>query len=221
MNKSYGVIYKMTNVVTNKSYIGQTTYANPEKRIKSHFVKRRGVDLVYNSSLNHGKSTFIWELLYTSFSFDDLNEKEIYFIDEFKTLVPLGYNVKLGGRGGGLCTPETKIKISQNIKNWYKTHISIHLGKKKTKEHCASLSKVRKGFTNENRRLASVKSRLKLSKSILAINISTKDEFIFNSIMECSRVLSLNSSNISRVLNKKQNRTQHKGFTFKYIKEDV
>ncbi len=62
----YGVIYKITNTITGKIYIGQTTkFNNPEKRIKQHFKKNTHIDLVSRSyfKYNKNKSIFFTEVL--------------------------------------------------------------------------------------------------------------------------------------------------------------
>jgi len=49
---------------------------------------------------------------------DELNEKEKYFITEYNTIVPNGYNLKEGGLGGKH-TIETKEKLSKISKKMW------------------------------------------------------------------------------------------------------
>src|SRR6267154_202197 len=92
---AYGVIYKITNLINNKIYIGQTTKVkNPNIRIKAHFVKQKGTDLVYRSSQKYGKKYFNWNIIYTAFSREELDRSEKYFISHFNSLVPFGFNIQ-------------------------------------------------------------------------------------------------------------------------------
>jgi hypothetical protein len=86
--------------------------------------------------------------------------------------------------------------------------------KNKTK---IDISEVRKGFDSKAR----IKSRQEnlypiLRQPIIAINLITNEEIKFESLEDAAKVLGLQVSNISRVLNGKQNRKQHKGWTFRY-----
>jgi hypothetical protein len=51
---------------------------------------------------------------------------------------------------------------------------------------------------------------------IVAINIISGERLDFPSIIEAARVLNLQTSNVNRVLNAKQGRKKHKGWTFKF-----
>lgn len=55
-----------------------------------------------------------------------------------------------------------------------------------------------------------------LRRPIVAINLETKEEIMFDSSEDAAKSLNLQVSNISRVLSGKQNRKQHKGWTFRY-----
>lgn len=56
-----GSIYKITNLINGKVYIGQTTQPI-EKRFKSHCYKD-GCTKLYNAMKKYGKSNFSIELL--------------------------------------------------------------------------------------------------------------------------------------------------------------
>lgn len=55
------------------------------------------------------------------------------------------------------------------------------------------------------------------NKPILATNVETGEKITFESISECARFLNCNKAYIHRVLNKRYNRTQYKGYEYKYI----
>jgi hydrogenase maturation factor len=63
-----------------------------------------------------------------------------------------------------------------------------------------------------------LKSALKRSKQVIMVNPATQEEKIFTSISEASRVLGINSSNISMVC--KGQRPKAGGYIGKYLDEE-
>jgi len=99
---SNGLIYKVTNTVNNKCYIGLTTRSF-ETRIKEHFYRAENENNNKNSLLlkaisKYGKDVFEYEIIEENISDKKLDEKEIYYIDKYNTLAPHGYNTLEGGR---------------------------------------------------------------------------------------------------------------------------
>lgn len=99
----------------------------------------------------HGFHNFLWEIIYQSLDKQHtLNEMEQYFINQYDTIHPNGYNMKIGGSGGNL-SDESKKKISEKRKGiiFTKEHrdrLSIsHLGKKHTEEQKKKISDSLKG----------------------------------------------------------------------------
>lgn len=100
----FGIIYKATNVVNNKSYIGQTIDIL-EKRIHSHkkssFRKNHSQYnyLFHRAIRKYGIESFLWEIIEVC-NTPELNDKEIFYIKQFKTYAPdgeNGYNLTRGG----------------------------------------------------------------------------------------------------------------------------
>lgn len=91
-------IYKITNTINNKVYIGFTN--NFEKRIKQHKRNYKKYDsLLYRAIKKHGLENFKFEILYQSKIFEHtLNIMEPFFIQEY-TSRENGYNMTLGGGG--------------------------------------------------------------------------------------------------------------------------
>ena len=93
-------IYKITNNINNKSYIGQSI--NIEKRIKEHFWKSfLEKDISFTSILHtairkYGKENFVIEVL-EECSLEELDDKEKYYIKKYNTISPNGYNILSGG----------------------------------------------------------------------------------------------------------------------------
>jgi group I intron endonuclease len=219
LENSYGVIYKITNISNDKSYIGQTIAKNPKHRYRAHFTKSRSVDLVYRSYVfnDKNKSLYNFEILYNATSLQDLNEKEVHYIGLYNTLVPNGYNIKSGGAAGGKCAEETKIKIG--AANRGKTS---NKGIPKSLDHRLAMSKARKGLSTENRRRVQAAMAKTLRKPIIATRIDTGIEICFNSIAQCAMALNLKASRISDTILGVDGRKKLKGYTFiKLSKENT
>jgi len=120
-----GFIYKITNKITNKCYIGETTKSDPEKRWYQHknTIKRGvGCPALQNSVIKHGIDNFKFEILIICFD-EDRFKYEIEYIKKYNTMVPNGYNILEGGPGGGFKgkkhSEETKKRMSENMKQKY------------------------------------------------------------------------------------------------------
>lgn len=93
-------IYKITNNINNKSYIGQSV--NIQKRFNAH--KSAAFNLnnrLYNSPLyrairKYGIENFCFEIL-EECNEEDLNNKEIFYINKYGTYGKNGYNQDNGG----------------------------------------------------------------------------------------------------------------------------
>lgn len=115
----YGYIYKTTNLVNGKIYIG--------KKESSEFVPTYyGSGLLLQKALSkYGKENFKVELIERATSIADLNKKEQKWIAYYKLPdLTLGYNIAQGGDGGNLTKhysntqkKEIYTKISKSRKN--------------------------------------------------------------------------------------------------------
>lgn len=115
-------IYKITNLINGKIYIGQTTL-DPIQRFNKHWneanCKNRPNNYFHNALLKYGKENFKIEILDTASSLEELNQKEREWIEKLNaTDKEIGYNLQEGGQSGkrGI---ETSKKISAKKKeNW-------------------------------------------------------------------------------------------------------
>jgi group I intron endonuclease len=115
-------IYKITNTVNDKIYIGQTTTTLKE-RFYRHCTYNEAQMLISRAIKKHGSENFSIESIYECDNIDELNRMEEFYISHFNSLTPNGYNILRGGNNRTM-REETKRKIS--IKN---------SGVPKSKEH--------------------------------------------------------------------------------------
>lgn len=96
MKKTRGIIYKITNLINGKQYVGQTIQ-EPKLRFRAHCAKSRKSAI--NSAIQkYGRKNFKFEILCSAKSIEDLNVLEVGFISTFNTMSPNGSNLDIGGR---------------------------------------------------------------------------------------------------------------------------
>ena len=88
-----GIIYKWTNIINGKSYIGQTAY--PEKRYYQHLLVNDNTPF-HNALRKYGVDSFTYQVLEDDIDDEKLDEREIYWINYFNTYQD-GYNLTIGG----------------------------------------------------------------------------------------------------------------------------
>jgi group I intron endonuclease len=145
------VIYKITNTINNKIYIGQTNDFNRRKSQYKHAAKQLEHDqLITKAMYKYGYENFIMEII------DEVNSREEANIKEEEYMVKLdsrnkdiGYNMATGGGVFGL-TDEIKEKISEKLKEFYSKNVSKIKGKALSEEHKLAISKASFGKKGTN-----------------------------------------------------------------------
>ena len=124
-----GYIYKITNKVNNKSYIGQTI-RTIEERYQRHLyeAKQHTNRPLYDSMNHHGIANFMVEQLAEAPD-EKLNKLEAFYIAKYKTTDPaFGYNLTTGGDSCRVClSEETEARRVAKI-------AAAHRGRKQSKE---------------------------------------------------------------------------------------
>ena len=95
----YGIIYKCTNLINGKIYIGQTIQGLKIRK-KNHIASK--MHCYFHNALNkYGKENFRWEIIFSTPSRKTIDFYECYFITIYNTLDHnFGYNTKSGGSYG-------------------------------------------------------------------------------------------------------------------------
>lgn len=104
-------IYKITNLINGKSYIGQT-----DQKVEDRWRDHKNGKTSKNSPLKRAIEKYGWdnfskEVIDTADSLEEALSKEIYWIDHYQTCIPVfgknsGYNLTRGGEGVFTITPE-------------------------------------------------------------------------------------------------------------------
>jgi len=135
-------IYKITNKINNKIYIGKDTTNN------SNYYGSGS--LITKSIKKYGIENFTKEILENCNSNEILCEREKYWISFFNSCdLQIGYNITKGGDGGNTLSNHPEIEdIKEKIKNSMKKRIFSQEHKNNlTKNHAST--KHRKGKTFE------------------------------------------------------------------------
>lgn len=191
MNKQFGIIYKATNVINGKCYIGQTTNKF-YYRIAQHkhaAIKKKNKNYFHNAIRKYGWENFKWEILCECDMFILGIRETMKIIVEHAHCTENGYNLTWGGDSDGSSkgqrhnltkeqrqlmgsgnrgvprTDEVKQKISNSMK-----------GIIRTEEHRKKLIESHTGFKHSDEtkrkissagkgRICSEKTRLKMSEA--------------------------------------------------------
>ncbi len=143
------IIYKVTNIKNNKSYIGQTTqkfsikktqHIRYDKHLQTHF---------YRALKKYGKENFEWEIIEKCNSKNELDEMEYHYIKQYNSFNN-GYNITMGGEGtlGRIVSQLTRKLISKANKGKYEGKNNPNYGNKWTDEQKERMSKQRLGKNN-------------------------------------------------------------------------
>lgn len=120
-------IYKITNLINGKNYIGQAK--NLKDRLSAHyFTYKRGDNermILYKALVKYGIENFSVSILETIEQYDItvLDKLEIKYIKEYNSFGTSGYNQTKGGDGGVLGykhTEETLKKMGEITKEHYR-----------------------------------------------------------------------------------------------------
>lgn len=146
------IIYKISNTVNNKLYIGQT--CKPLKvRWANHLCfNSSGCVKLTNAMKKYGILNFIMKPLIVVNSQEIANYWEVYFIRKFNS-IKNGYNIREGGSDGKL-SEETKNKMSES-----------HIGLRQSDETRNKKSLTMMGNSNALGKKYSISTRFKMSES--------------------------------------------------------
>jgi hypothetical protein len=98
------IVYKTTNLLNGKIYVGQDSKNNPNYLGSGVYIG--------NAIQKHGKKNFRKEILCECSTKVELDEKERFWIKELDCKVPNGYNISDGGEGRtGPMSEEQKKKM--------------------------------------------------------------------------------------------------------------
>lgn len=162
-----GYIYKITNMITKKCYIGETKKSNPYLRWNEHKRKIEqgiGCPALQDAVKKYGIDNFKFEVLIICFD-EDRYKIEMEYIKKFNSISPNGYNLTIGGEGGGFYgkkhSQETINNISIKMKQKYIDNPELRNENSKKQKIIMNTPeiklKIREGFKNSEKWKNSIK----------------------------------------------------------------
>lgn len=223
-----GCIYKVTNEINNKVYIGKTM--NFVKRKSAHLrCSRNDSHFVFHKALRkYGEDNFKWEIILKDKE-SNLSDKEKDIIAEYNChyLNGNGYNMTLGGDGmvglkhsdefkrnmskkmmgnkytlGNKLSDEHKLKVSIALKGVSRPQCGwVH--SKEQKEHLSEVMMGRVFSETHKANLAKV-NRASHNKNIYKFRNTNNEEFA-GTMLDFKEKYNLDRSSITRLVNGKSN----------------
>ena len=223
MNKTY-YIYKHTNLVNRKVYIGQTM-----QDVKIRFASGHGYknNKHFNSAIKkYGWDNFSHEILLENLSADEATLYEGKFITEFRSSDRnFGYNKSSGGEQPSL-NEETKKKYAERLRKM----AELRKGTPMSEEQKIKISNSRKGKCTgvehpfykrvlsfeemERLRIANTGRKSAVSKSVVQLDLDNNILKIYPSALSASRELNIDTSTITKCC--KNKRKSAGGFIWRY-----
>lgn len=229
-NPIIGFIYMIKNKINNKKYIGQTT-RTLTKRIyeyKSAYNNNRYYNQYLLNAFNkYGWDNFEFSVIDTAQSIDELNNKEIKYILDYKSNnKEFGYNIESGGCNA-IPDIDTLNKMSKShlgvkqTDNWIKKRIAIagsdeakKYGRKKSIQEKLELSKKSPKYWLGKNRDETTKEKISRTKKENGLSKKQKEVIckkvykinshnnkiieVFESTSHASKIIGVNQSTISR-----------------------
>lgn len=208
-------VYKITNKITGKIYIGITNQGSGA-RYRHHWYESRigEPSPIHRSMAKYGEDNFTLEIIDFAETYEELKEKEKFWIKKFNsTDRNIGYNLTEGGDGtfGRTHSEETKEKIRQKA-----------LGRKISEETKKKMSEARIGKCSDKQREHLKKISIQ-AKAIPVLQFSKTGEFIakYESVSEAARQTGINGDTIERQLKKPLKNPNDRRVKFIWKKEEI
>lgn len=195
-------IYKVTNLLNGKIYIGQTIN-NLHKRWREHKSSKNCRSLK-RSIIKHGSENFKIEEIDGANSLSELNYKEWLWICKLDCIAPNGYNLKDGG-GNKRYSDESKQKMSKSQKG-HKTSEETKIKISKSKIGSIPWNKDVKGIVKRSQEIKEKMSKSWNPKSVEGFKVKTIDlatKIVYESVTEMSKEMKIPRRTLVRLLNKK------------------
>jgi len=182
-----GRIYSIVCKVNGKRYIGQTI-RDVAERWQGHLKESRTQSHrpLYRAINKYGPGMFTIRVLEDNIEYDNLSDREIYWIEQFDTFNN-GYNLTTGGEQSYSLREDVKEKIASTVR-----------GVVKSDEH---ISAIRNGLREryKHQRAFKVQGDGKHARrKIKGTHIETGEEIVFDSLTDACNKLGLKNGNLSR-----------------------
>lgn len=217
------IVYKHTNLVNGKIYIGITC----KPLMRRWTAGYRGNGHFFSAIQKYGKENFSHEILAEGLTESAACEMERRLIKELDATNPeVGYNLDLGGKTAGVHSPGTIQKIRESNKGRvfteeHKKKISTaNKGRKCTPEQCEQRRLNALGNKNTLGRHPSAETRKKMSISHKGKNVTAvrciNDGTLYKSINEAAEHYGLKRHCVTNICRGQTKRIRNSDLIFEY-----
>ena len=194
------IVYKITNKINGKVYIGQTIRPLITRWRQHYNPSNSNCTALHRAIKKYGKECFTIEQIDVACDRDELDEKEQYWIAFYDSINPEnGYNLRLGGEHHTV-SDETRYKLGKGnrgrkFSKELRSKLSdSHKGCKMSPEAIAkSVQSKRANGTYEKLAKIAVINGKKSGKKIICVETSE----VFESITEAAKKYNLHRTNLS------------------------
>lgn len=204
-----GFIYKITNNINQKSYIGKTE-RDIQVRYKEHLRHKDYLDLpLYRAFRKYGTENFSISQIEECDN-KDLDNREIYWINYYKTYSN-GYNCTGGGEGGIKTYEEDLDEIIQRYQNGERLDLLC-------KEYHHDYNSIKPHLEEKGVTIETHAGPKKLSKQIVQIDPNTKQIInIYPSISAAARAICEDGKNPKAIANHISKQKDTNNICHKYL----
>lgn len=160
-------IYKITNILNGKVYIGKSI--NLERRKRDHFTTCNDNMIIHQAISKYGKDNFSFEVI-EECTKDKLDEREIYWIKYYNSYLGEGYNATPGGEGASHPVKISNDELILIIKDLQDNKLSIKEISNKYKVSSTTISAIN---TGNSRRIEGISYPI---RSSVITNCPSKEE---------------------------------------------
>lgn len=189
------ILYRITNLVNGKIYIGQTSKSISQRWSRHCWRSEKNKNMAISQAiLNYGRSSFKIEQIDEANSYLESNKKERELIAKYNSLAPNGYNLSVGGENKGM-TEETRRKISEANKGKLiseetrKRLSDSHKGIRMKKETKEKLSKSNSGKKPSKQTVRGAVEKLSKRYRFISPNGETVEIFNMNQFCRDNHLL--------------------------------
>src|ERR1035437_435355 len=119
------IIYRITNKINGKIYIGQTI-GSIQKRWKEHRYFKR-VSAISGAIKKYGEENFEIKTVVRCLNIDEMNHRETYYIKLYKSMYPVGYNLRSGGSNSQHSEKTKQLLRKANIGKKHKSETKMKM----------------------------------------------------------------------------------------------
>ena len=220
-------IYKWTNKINNKNYIGQSINIEQRKRshiASSYYPKSNTYNTVFHQAIRkYGVDNFTFEILCICQK-EELNDLEKFYIEKYNSVVPNGYNMTSGGENPwSINMMFTKVDIQEIINDLRYTDDKADILAKKWNCSTSLIKKINYGeeyyIEGENYPIRDAEHISRIRKKYSPFNngnnpsakltISDVEQIVYDllnsnwTIKEISKIYNISADQISRINNGK------------------